>query len=277
MNYIRYNSLPGITNYVIDFNKDYYDYHGVDLSYDTPIGVDRAYLKPYESIFIKIDLLPHYVNGLVNLDKPFHLVTGCGDTEVDYQTVNLILSSPNLVSWTGTNMLQYDDRCLQVPIGIQETGRLRPNALINPVEIPKYKPIPIVVAPFSIPCNAGRQARTDLYDFTGKDILHISSMISFNEYMQLLGSSKYSCCPRGNGVDTHRVMESIIMGSIPIVISSYLDNMYLAMNCVIVDSWEQCRDISKLPERTLNPDEAQLDYWKIVIEEHQAAKERTHK
>jgi hypothetical protein len=43
-----------------------------------------------------------------------------------------------------------------------------------------------------------------------------------NKYIELLGDTKYSLCPRGTGPSTIRMWESMAMGSCPIILSDYL-------------------------------------------------------
>lgn len=40
-----------------------------------------------------------------------------------------------------------------------------------------------------------------------------------NNYIELLGDSKFSCCPRGTGISSVRLFESMSMGSIPIILA----------------------------------------------------------
>mmetsp|Transcript_3902 Transcript_3902/g.8349 ORF Transcript_3902/g.8349 Transcript_3902/m.8349 type:complete len:441 (-) Transcript_3902:366-1688(-) len=45
-------------------------------------------------------------------------------------------------------------------------------------------------------------------------------------------------CPQGNGIDTHRIYEALILGSVPVTISSPLDALYKQLPIIILDSWE---------------------------------------
>jgi hypothetical protein len=40
---------------------------------------------------------------------------------------------------------------------------------------------------------------------------------AFEEYAQKLSASWFSVCPRGNGIDTHRIWECLLCGTIPVV------------------------------------------------------------
>jgi hypothetical protein len=49
----------------------------------------------------------------------------------------------------------------------------------------------------------------------------------------------FSICPPGNGIDTHRVWEDLILGIIPIVKTTPLDPLYKQFPIVIVDDWNK--------------------------------------
>jgi len=46
--------------------------------------------------------------------------------------------------------------------------------------------------------------------------------INARKYIEILGNTKYSLCPRGTGPSTIRIWESMAMGSCPVIVSDYL-------------------------------------------------------
>lgn len=64
-----------------------------------------------------------------------------------------------------------------------------------------------------------------------------------NEYYKTLSQFYFNVCPMGNGFDTHRFWECLMVGTIPIIKShDYFDNLlfqYPNLPVVIVKSWEQ--------------------------------------
>ena len=47
----------------------------------------------------------------------------------------------------------------------------------------------------------------------------------FNEYLDELSTHRFSLCVRGNGLDTHRLAESLYLGVIPVIINNKYTNM----------------------------------------------------
>jgi hypothetical protein len=57
-------------------------------------------------------------------------------------------------------------------------------------------------------------------------------------YLAALREHAFSICPRGNGIDTHRVWESLYMGCIPIVLRERLFESF-PLPILIVDDWSE--------------------------------------
>ncbi|CAB4122981.1 hypothetical protein UFOVP29_140 [uncultured Caudovirales phage] len=57
MDFLRYNSLPRMANWIIEYSRDRYYQEGCDLPYTTPQLVDIEQVNPYDTIFVKVDLL----------------------------------------------------------------------------------------------------------------------------------------------------------------------------------------------------------------------------
>ena len=56
--------------------------------------------------------------------------------------------------------------------------------------------------------------------------------------MKQIGNSKYVLCPRGNGLDTHRYYETILMGSIPIVENSTIYSIFKESTTLVLSSFK---------------------------------------
>jgi hypothetical protein len=266
-NYIRYNSLPALADHVIDHSVDYYKGWGVTVAHNKTIGLGQV--KRHDTIFVNADLLDQYAQMLANIPVPYHLLTGNADKLLNDSTVQYILQS-NIVSWSGHNFKKYDDRFLQIPMGFTELGEKRPNSFSDYIDLPIEKIIPLIITPFGDTHNS----RSELHNLYGDGILNLKDRISYSHFLTLLSVSKYSCCPRGNALDSHRFVESIVCNSIPIVMTSDLDPLYNEMGAIIINDWNVCKDINSLPVPELNRDTVTLEYWHDRIKTHQKNLER---
>ena len=95
-----------------------------------------------------------------------------------------------------------------------------------------------------------------------------------NEYYRVLSEARFVLCPRGVGIDTHRVYETLLLGSYPIVKSSPLDWIYRDLPVLLVDDWKEVT-ISLLEETyrrfqtmTFHYSKLYMKYWKIRFRSH---------
>ena len=71
-----------------------------------------------------------------------------------------------------------------------------------------------------------------LVDFWGEKKTKEETWEEHNNY-------SFELCPEGNGLDTHRFYEALLLNTIPIVKKNTLEPMYRNFPCVIVDEWKE--------------------------------------
>ena len=96
--------------------------------------------------------------------------------------------------------------------------------------------------------NTAKKYRQDVYDLflPNADTNSMTLDYSINgrlQYLKAVNNHDFILCPRGNGRDTHRLWESLYLGSIPIVKSGDLPKKLLEKFPVwIVSSWAEALD-----------------------------------
>jgi hypothetical protein len=58
-----------------------------------------------------------------------------------------------------------------------------------------------------------------------------------DKYLAELRSHKFCVSPPGRGIDAHRTWEALMVGTIPICISSSLDEIYEKLPVIVVDDY----------------------------------------
>jgi hypothetical protein len=67
------------------------------------------------------------------------------------------------------------------------------------------------------------------------------------EYLRNLRSNVMTVCPEGNGVDTHRLWETLYMGGVPIIISDPLIvNLVSDLPVIVLNNWSELQNINLL-------------------------------
>jgi hypothetical protein len=84
-----------------------------------------------------------------------------------------------------------------------------------------------------------------------------------------LNRSHYVLCPEGNGYDTLRLYESILAGSIPVVLENPIMDMHRDLGCVVLQSWDQIADLPRQPVQKIDRKLVSLSYWRDRLYEFQ--------
>lgn len=93
------------------------------------------------------------------------------------------------------------------------------------------------------------------------------------EYLRSLRTSNFVVCPEGNGVDTHRLWETLYVGGTPIVKSNPLVNSLVeSLPVLIVNSWEELTDLGhlesswvELQSKTHSGNVLRFSYWDSIF------------
>jgi hypothetical protein len=96
------------------------------------------------------------------------------------------------------------------------------------------------------------------------------------EFLRAIRNHKFVACPRGNGVDTHRMWETLYMGSIPIVRRCESVAQWEDLPVCYIDSWDlitgpgapefleaEYDRIRKMPTSSLK--KSRFSYWASEI------------
>lgn len=217
---IRYNSLRSLADVTIDFSGEDYVAAGVTLY---PAGSKN--FPPIEGspsrIFIKTDLLQSALPFLKQLDHSFHLLTGSSDMPA-CPTPDLPLwlkRNIKLLTWVGTNLVEYEPWMLCVPIGLEERGRSNrePEQLAIQSTGTEERCIDIYL-PYLSPTHPSRSNLLQaMVRSQNPRVIIEKSKLPFDVYLKRLRQSRFTICPRGNGQDTVRCYEAALSGSVPIV------------------------------------------------------------
>jgi len=81
--------------------------------------------------------------------------------------------------------------------------------------------------------------------------------------------NNFTVCPVGNGLDTHRLWETLYLGGIPIVIrSQFYESLLRGLPCLFVDNWNQILDRDfleyhwwEIQQKSYSFEKLSLQYW----------------
>lgn len=220
--HLCYNRLPLLANVVFDIN---YGGTGVSPQHTYP---NRTPFSRGDVVFVKTEFL-EWLFQRYPPKAPITLVTGVSDASPSAEQCHQICSNPMIQRWIGCNIPVTHPKILKLPIGVGEPER--PNGdhdtlvRLHAERVPWEDKSPDLCVPYHAQTHTARAVAPTL------------PRLPFEDYMREISRHRFVVCQRGNGLDTHRVCEVLLMGSIPVLEHSALDDMYSEWNCLLVDSF----------------------------------------
>lgn len=178
---------------------------------------------------MKTDLLTWFLDNR-KVDVPITLVTGVSDLSPSRSDSRRICANPNIRKWIGCNITASNPKIVKMPIGVGEPER--PNGDHDTLVRLHSARTPWVdkLDDICVPHHGGTH--------TSRTLSPTLPKLGFEDYMHEISKHKFVLCQRGNGIDTHRVCETLLMGSVPVLEHSALDDMYSQWPCLLVDTFD---------------------------------------
>ena len=248
---------------------------------------------------LKIDHVPNFLQYVApRLTHPFNIVTHFGDFSVNQQLFNYAKQFSFFRKWFGQNVdCSIDSAIHSLPIGLENyTNNLlytRENARITKTELIHHyqkeeQSIPLYLAYANFYVGNYPEERVPAYkSVEGKtwalSKLHPSSNKTnkeieidiYKKYLNEIKSCSYVLCPRGGGIDTHRLWETLYLGRIPIVKRCNNTRYYEDLPVLIVDTWEEVTEkllTEKLDYYTnrnnFNMNKLKMSWWITLFKEN---------
>jgi len=254
------------------------------------------------SIYVCNTAIPNFAKNLKEYSKKiqykFILVSGDSDDtcpddlfedEIDFKN---FIENDKIIHWYLQNcILTTHPKLTQLPIGLafhqkyDEDIKEEAAKIISPVKqelfliqthkdsLPFWKRERKCYINFNFIVNYSRSK----YGYDRYEAIHkIPNNIVFSEKqivskeITFTNQSKYSfvVSPFGNGLDTHRTWEALVLGCIPIVKTSPLDSLYIDLPVLIINDWNYINE--ELLENTINDfkekhEKGKFNYDKLLL------------
>ena len=250
MKFICYNYLPLLADYVFDLPINNYLNVGITPLHNYPTLNNISQLKEGDKIFVKTDLLQFFFNNIFpNIQTKMYLITGCSDYEIDNKYLPY-LNNDKIIKWIGVNIsIQRHPKICKMLIGFQEPDRRRngpaegeggDQELLYEMYNNK-KPFNDKLTKLFISFFGNTHSSRSNINNIFKNLKYVDfgEKMNFEDYLKKINDYKFVLCPRGNGLDTHRFCEILLMGSVPIVEKNGLYDLYEKFPCIIVDNFNE--------------------------------------
>lgn len=206
--YYRPSSTPFVTG---DTFRNFADHIHDDLHKINPTLVKKG-----DFIFLKSEFIEDFFQNFARkIDSEFFIISHNSDRLID---INLQkLDHPKLIKWFAQNLLGVENKKINfIPIGL-ENKMYRKNGIVKRflnADIDKVR------SNFVFSCfrEYSNNERSNINKIISKvEYIDSFEFLKNETYISKLAKSKFNICPEGNGLDSHRIWESLILKSIPIV------------------------------------------------------------
>lgn len=228
MQIITGNKFKKICDYIFDENG----FRKTEINNNIPI------------FFIKTD----FINNFFSNFKPknfYKIITHNSDYPINKNYLHHI-NDTNLISWFGQNINISHPKLHSIPIGIANEiwSHGNENTLLKVIN-KKNEKNKLIHCSFNI--NTNPYERNQCVDAMSKNNLIMNQRENFEDYLTSLSKSFFTLSPNGNGIDCHKLWESLYLKTIPVVTKSINVDFYQDLPIYIIESWEDF-DVNDLNE-----------------------------
>jgi len=235
-----------------------------------PNTIDLIKLKNVNRVYTHTMYAKQLFDDIQGFNKKFIVITHNSDANVDFAPPD------NVIKWYSQNVNIQHERIMSIPIGL-ENDRWFPHLhkkgkmslkLKQPRE---YRNL--LYVNHNISTNIAERLKP-YQIFEGQPWATTERGVNgnkFDEYLDNIYNHKFIVCPRGNGLDTHRLWEALYMGSIPIVKIDINNSFYDDLPILYVNDWEEVTEnllirifmLFKTEQWNLN--KLNFSYWRDKI------------
>ena len=205
-----------------------------DLSYDTRIEQGDVW-------FVKRDFLSEFFQLLPCNCPQIKIVTQHSDYEVDD---DIVKTKPSCVSFIfGSNTTSTHNDAVPIPLGLGPSYcHLTPKSKDIKCKNTRKDRSRLLYANFRT--ETYPKERVSVFEkiqtMNDSDVTLVTPSKGGSDisvYLEELVSHMFSVCPRGNGIDTHRIWESLYCRTIPIVRYENAHRNFKDLPILFIDDW----------------------------------------
>lgn len=236
--------------------------------------------------FCKTDHITEEFDKISKIDSNVVLITGNSDIPISEETVNK--APKNISAWFCQNNLSSNPKVFSLPLGIENTKECKRSGHGVAWNFAEEK-LKILSTIFNkdiqgdnqnlIYANFNVDTNLDYRNTIKEHCLNLNhvtfkSGLPYEEFICDLLSHEAALCPVGNGIDTHRIYETLYANKVAIVFSDkqefIYESLYKDLPVVLLQSLNDLDDeqflYKKINEaKSNNKQKLDLDFWKNKI------------
>ena len=228
------------------------------------------------TVFVRTDYLSKFFEEMhPRIENPYILITHNSDDPVP-GPFKSHLDDPKILAWFGENAEEEHPKLIPIPMGCANFNWPNGNQkyLKN---VQENKPPKQHLLHLGLTIQTNYKERWPIF----KQLCHapycyrtVKKM--YEGYLTDVASSAFEIAPRGIAWDTYRLWESLYVGTIPIVRTSPLDELYSGLPVLIIKDWKEVTDDflrkkeAEMQNQTYNLEKLSMEYWKRLINSYRS-------
>ena len=208
-----------------------------DHIFDETKSFNPKKIKFLDLVFLNTDFLEVYFETIhKKINTKYILITHNSDRSISSSEMHL--ADEKIVHWFAQNLcIPENEKITAIPIGIENLRRLKNGRKKWFNKKPPVKKKSILAA-FDVYTNYSERNLVieNLKNNVNIDFLKFDSS---EEYFNAAKEYRFILCPPGNGKDTHRIWECLLLGVVPIVkVDEFSSNFFKkGIPILLVDNW----------------------------------------
>lgn len=237
-----------------------------DLNKTIFCPINPQILDKNDVIYSKTDYIYELFEILKHVDTKIKLITSESDFSI---TETLFNSRPKCISkWFAINVEYNHEDLVPIPLGLSNNNCNKTLKFDNIDNTIVYKNKLLYV---NHRVETNPKNRSWIYEhFSNNSWCTVSKPnLSLEKFKIEMNQHYFMLCPRGNGIDTHRLWECLYSGVIPIVERQITHKNLDALPIVFVDSFKEINEKFLLEHLNINKNLEMLNifWWKKFIKD----------
>ena len=234
-------------------------------------------VKENDIVFLKTDLKGIYFNHYhQSIKSKYILVTHNSDISIEKEDLNFL--DDRIKHWFAAKLnVLASKKLTALPLGLENRRWLK-NGLVKNFKSELSKNInknERILCSFNP--NTNLMERAPLVDIARnkQEIIDIRNFSKSKTYINELSNYSFNLCPEGNNFESHRIWESLIFKTTPIVINNVVNQNFYNMGIplIMLDNWNDLsnldiNDLKRINEENLDKNYeifVDLNFWKSQI------------
>ena len=220
-----------------------------DHIFDESKSIDPKNIKNKDIVFVNTDVIDIFFKTIFQeIKNDFVLITHNSDVNIESSHLGIIDS--RVIHWFAQNLnIENKEKVSLIPIGLENLRRLK-HGRRKWFSDPKKEKTKFILSSFNEFTNYKKRGEINS-TIRDNNLIDVKKYEKVEDYFSNLQDYRFIICPEGNGLDTHRIWEGILLNTFPILKFSNFTQILQneGIPAIYIEKWEEINDFN---EKDLN-------------------------